>query len=175
CGSGRALNLMARSFPNSRFAGYDLSEGGIATANAAAAEQGSKNIRFAVKDVTDLSEPAAYDLITAFDAIHDQARPDRVLKGIADALKPDGTFFMLDIRASSEPHKNRDHPVGPFLYTISTMHCMTVSLAENGMGLGAMWGEEKAREMLRDAGFGKVEVKQLPHDFQNSFYIVRKS
>ena len=175
CGSGRALNLMARSFPNSRFAGYDLSEGGIATAKAAAAEQGSKNIRFAVKDVTDLGEPAAYDLITAFDAIHDQAWPDRVLKGIADALKPDGTFFMQDIRASSEPHKNRDHPVGPFLYTISTMHCMTVSLAENGMGLGAMWGEEKAREMLRDAGFGEVEVKQLPHDFQNSFYIVRKS
>lgn len=175
CGSGRALNLMARSYPNSRFAGYDLSEGGIATAKAAAAEQGSKNIRFAVKDVTDLGEPAAYDLITAFDAIHDQAWPDRVLKGIAGALKPDGTFFMQDIRASSEPHKNRDHPVGPFLYTISTMHCMTVSLAENGMGLGAMWGEEKAREMLRDAGFGKVEVKQLPHDFQNSFYIVRKS
>ena len=54
------------------------------------------------------------------------------------------------------------------------MHCMTVSLAQGGMGLGAMWGEEKALEMLREAGFGRVEVKRLPHDFQNCYYVVRK-
>ena len=62
----------------------------------------------------------------------------------------------------------------PFLYTISTMHCMTVSLAQGGAGLGAMWGEEKAREMLQEAGFTKVRVEQLPHDFQNSYYIATK-
>ncbi len=82
---------------------------------------------------------------------------------------------MQDIKASSELHKNLDHPVAPFLYTISCMHCMTVSLSQNGEGLGAMWGEEKAREMLREAGFTGVTVKQLPHDFQNNFFIVTKN
>ena len=54
------------------------------------------------------------------------------------------------------------------------MHCMTVSLALGGEGLGAMWGEEKARRMLAEAGFAVVEVKQLPHDFINYYYIARK-
>ncbi len=117
--------------------------------------------------------PKQYDLITAFDAIHDQARPDKVLAAIAKALKPDGTFLMQDIAASSHMHENLDHPAGPFLYTISCMHCMTVSLAQNGAGLGAMWGEEKAREMLQAAGFSKIDVKKLPHDFQNSYFIAR--
>jgi hypothetical protein len=97
-----------------------------------------------------------------------------VLRGIANALRPGGIYLMQDIAASSHVHNNLDHPVGPFLYTISCMHCMTVSLAQDGAGLGAMWGEEKAREMLRAAGFNKVEVKQLPHDFQNSYYIVSR-
>ena len=82
---------------------------------------------------------------------------------------------MQDIAGSSHVHKNMDHPLAPFRYTISTTHCMTVSLAQGGEGLGTMWGEEKAREMLRGAGFAKVEVKQLPHDFANSYYIVTKS
>lgn len=107
--------------------------------------------------------------------MHDQAEPAAVLKGIADALRPDGVYLMQDIAGSSHVHNNLDHPIGPFLYTISCMHCMTVSLAQDGVGLGAMWGEEKAREMLREAGFTGVEVKQLPHDFQNSYYIATKS
>jgi hypothetical protein len=50
---------------------------------------------------------------------------------------------------------------------------MSVSLAQDGIGLGAMWGKEKAVEMLKEAGFTKVDVKQLPHDFQNYYYICR--
>ncbi|NIT60848.1 MAG: transcriptional regulator, partial [Aliifodinibius sp.] len=75
---------------------------------------------------------------------------------------------------SSEVQNNLDHPIGPFLYTVSTMHCMTVSLAQDGMGLGTMWGKEMALEMLQKAGFRNVEVKNLEHDFQNNYYIVRK-
>jgi SAM-dependent methyltransferase len=115
-----------------------------------------------------------FDLITAFDAIHDQAEPRKVLRGIADALRPDGTFLMQDIAASSHLHKNMEHPIGPFLYTISCMHCMTVSLALDGEGLGTMWGEEKALELLAEAGFTKVRVEQLSHDIQNSYYIAAK-
>jgi len=175
CGSGRALNLMATSFPASRFTGYDFSEEAIATGKMAARKQGLTNLRFEIKDVTSLEVIDHFQLITAFDAIHDQVYPDRVLKEMANALDPAGRFLMQDIAASSQVHKNIDHPVGPLLYTISAMHCMTVSLAANGAGLGTMWGEEKAREMLQAAGFTKIEVKKLPHDFQNAFYIIQKN
>jgi 2-polyprenyl-3-methyl-5-hydroxy-6-metoxy-1,4-benzoquinol methylase len=174
CGSGRAMNLTARTFPNSRFAGYDFSEEAIARARAEAQEHGTKNVRFEVKDVAAIEEEASYDLITTFDAIHDQAHPAAVLKGIANALKDDGVYLMQDIAGSSHVHKNMDHPLGPFLYAISTTHCTTVSLAQGGEGLGTMWGEEKAKEMLQEAGYKDVEVKQLPHDFMNN-YISKKS
>jgi hypothetical protein len=82
---------------------------------------------------------------------------------------------MQNIAGSSHLQNNMDHLLRPFLYTISTTHCMTVSLAQNGAGLGTMWGEEKAREMLEEAGFKEVELKQLPHDFFNSYYIAKKA
>jgi 2-polyprenyl-3-methyl-5-hydroxy-6-metoxy-1,4-benzoquinol methylase len=174
CGSGRALNLLAQAFPNSRFTGYDLSEETIALALAEAREHSAKNVRFEVKDAAKLDEEDSYDLITTFDVIHDQAHPAAVLSGISKALRPDGVYFMQDIAGSSHHHNNLNHPVGPFLYTVSTMHCMTVSLSQGGEGLGTMWGEEKAKEMLEEAGFEEVEVKQLPHDFMNNYYIVKK-
>jgi cyclopropane fatty-acyl-phospholipid synthase-like methyltransferase len=175
CGSGRALNLLARTFPNSHFVGYDFSEDAISGARSEATEHATTNVRFEVRDAAALREEARYDLITTFDAIHDQAKPAAVLKGIAAALRADGVYLMQDIAGSSHLHNNMDHPLGAFLYTISTNHCMTVSLAQGGAGLGTMWGEEKAREMLNEAGFGEVEVKQLPHDFVNSYYIAKKA
>lgn len=174
CGRGLALMLMAQTFPNSRFTGYDFSENGITAASAEARQRGLTNIRFAVQDAALLDEPERYDLITTFDAIHDQAKPAAVLRNIYRALKADGVYLMQDIAGSSHVHNNLDHPIGPFLYTVSTMHCMTVSLAYDGEGLGAMWGREKALEMLAEAGFTQVEVKELAHDIQNHYYINRK-
>jgi 2-polyprenyl-3-methyl-5-hydroxy-6-metoxy-1,4-benzoquinol methylase len=174
CGSGRALNKMAQEFPNSRFTGYDFSEEAIAIAQTESQKLGLPNIQFQVQDAATFDEVAKYDLICTFDAVHDQAKPDVVLTNIARALRPEGVYLMQDIRASTNVQGNLDHPVGPLLYTISCLHCMTVSLAVGGMGLGAMWGEEKTLEMLEAAGFASVEIKQLDHDFQNNYYIVRK-
>jgi len=157
CGSGRIMNRLAELYPKSRFK--------------------LRNIEFIVRDVSDLdasAEPEAFDFITTFDAIHDQARPLDVLKGIHRALKEDGRYLMQDIRGSSQVHNNVDHPIGTFLYAISTMHCTPVSLAQGGEGLGAMWGEEKTREYLCKAGFRHVETNQLAHDIQNNWYVVRK-
>lgn len=175
CGSGRALNEMATRFPNSRFTGYDFSEAAIATAQSEASARGLLNIQFQAKDAAQLDEVEQYDLICTFDAIHDQAKPDVVLRGIHQALRSDGTYLMQDIRASSQVHGNFDHPAAPWLYTISCLHCMTVSLASGGMGLGAVWGEEKALEMLKEAGFTCAEIKRLDHDFLNNYYIVKKN
>jgi 2-polyprenyl-3-methyl-5-hydroxy-6-metoxy-1,4-benzoquinol methylase len=174
CGRGRALLHLASVYPRSRFTGYDFSPEAIEDARREAQQRGLDNIRFEVCDVATLDEPGRYDLITAFDAIHDQARPAEVLRRIAGALAPGGTFLMQDITGSSHVERNLALPLAPYLYTVSTMHCMTVSLALDGEGLGTMWGEEKACEMLEAAGFTQVAVKRLPHDVINNYYIARK-
>jgi len=177
CGRGRALVLMAEAYPKSRFVGLDLSADAIATARAEAEQKGLDNLEFAQRDVTDFdstADEARFDLVTTFDAIHDQADPLAVLKGICRTLKDDGVYLMQDIHGSSLLEENLDHPAGTFLYTISTMHCMTVSLAQDGAGLGTMWGRQLAVTMLREAGFHDVHVTQLEHDFQNDYYVIRK-
>jgi 2-polyprenyl-3-methyl-5-hydroxy-6-metoxy-1,4-benzoquinol methylase len=177
CGSGRILNRLAALYPNSRFTGMDLSQEAIESARADAAQQGLRNIEFVTVDLSDFdntAEPEAFDFITTFDAVHDQARPLSVLRGIHRALKPDGVYLMQDIKGSTQVHNNIAHPIGTFLYTVSCMHCMTVSLAQGGEGLGAMWGEEQTREYLQNAGFRSIETHQLAHDIQNNWYVVRK-
>ena len=176
CGRGRALNLMAGWFPNSRFVGLDLAEEAIAFAQQEARRQGHANLAFSARDLSRFdkeAERAAFDLVTTFDAVHDQANPRAVLRGIRLALAPDGVYLAQDIKGSSHVHLNREHPVGTLLYTISCMHCMTVSLAQDGEGLGAMWGREQAEELMREAGFRSIEVHELPHDFQNYYYVCR--
>jgi len=174
CGSGFALAEMARAFPKSRFTGYEFSGEAVERGRKNAIKRGLKNLSLEVKDAAHFDEKKKYDLIVTFDAVHDQAEPDRVLSNIYRALKDDGVYIMQDIAGSSHVHKNTEHPIAPFLYTISCMHCMSVSLAQNGKGLGAMWGKEMACEMLEKAGFKEIDVKQLPHDPINYYYIVRK-
>ena len=174
CGSGRIINLLAKTFPRSQFVGYDFSSDAIKTAREEARSQALENVSFEERDASQFDEPARYDVITAFDAIHDQAYPRKVLANVARGLKPGGIFLMQDIGACTHHHGNVEHPIGPLLYTVSCMHCMTVSLASGGEGLGAMWGEQKARELLAEAGFGSVEVHRLEHDIQNYYYVCRK-
>lgn len=173
CGSGHAVNLMAKAFPASRFTGYDFSEEGVAAGRAEAARLGLTNARFELRDVTALDEPGGYGLVTAFDVVHDTAAPERLLAGIAKALAPGGIFLMVDIAASSHVHENLEHPLGPALYAASLFHCMTVSLAQGGAGLGTMWGEQKALELLAGAGFADVEVKRVEGDILNNYYVAR--
>jgi ubiquinone/menaquinone biosynthesis C-methylase UbiE len=174
CGSGRAVNLLAQTYPASRIRGHDFSAEAVGRATEEARRKGLGNAFFDVEDAAALEEENAYDLITAFDAIHDQADPARVLANIRRALKPGGTFLMQDIAGTSHVHEDRENPIGPLLYTISCMHCMTVSLAQGGAGLGAMWGKETALRMLEDTGFTNIEVHQLPHDIQNYFFVMQR-
>jgi SAM-dependent methyltransferase len=174
CGSGHAINVMARAYPESRFVGYDFSEEAVTSGRSEAEALGLTNARFEVRDVARAASGTAFDFITSFDSIHDQARPATVLSGIAASLKDDGIYLMVDIAASSHLERNLDHPMAPFIYSISTLHCMSVSLGLDGEGLGAAWGEEMAVEMLGDAGFGNVEVKRIEGDPTNNYYIARK-
>ena len=176
CGRGSALVMLAERFPKSTFQGYDLSPDAIEYARARATERGLDNVRFDIRDLSTFdsdAEPETFAYVTTFDAVHDQARPLAMLRGIRRTLKPGGVYLMQDIQGSSHVQENVDHPGGTLLYMISCMHCMTVSLAQGGDGLGAMWGEQKARELLAEAGFGSVEVHLLDHDPFNAYFVVR--
>lgn len=182
CGRGHAINIMAKAFPRSRFVGYDISDEGIREANEEASKMGLSNVRFEVRDLSLMNEIEQYDLITAFDTIHDQAQPTKVLRAIYDALRTGdsnettGIFLMQDIAASSYVNENMSNPLAPTLYTISTMHCMTVSLASNGEGLGAVWGRQKAEQKLREAGFcGQIDVREIEGDILNYYYVTKKT
>lgn len=173
CGKGLAMHHLAQRYPRSRFTGCDLSSEAIAAARSKAGRDGLTNLQYEVRDAAAIDEVEAYDLICTFDAVHDQAQPEVVLRNIARALKPDGVYLMQDIAGSSRVEENFNHPLGTLLYTVSTMHCMTVSLANGGAGLGAMWGEDTAERMLREAGFTDVAIHHLEHDPQNAYFVNR--
>lgn len=175
CGRGHAVNVMADAFPKSTFVGLDISEEALAVARREAAELGLTNASFEYCDAPRMDERETYDFITTFDAVHDQVDPRGMVEAIRRALKPGGTWLCVDIAASSELGDNVDHPLGPMMYTISCMHCMSVSLAGNGEGLGAMWGEQRARELFAAAGFDDIVVHQVEGDMTNNYYVCRKS
>jgi SAM-dependent methyltransferase len=173
CGHGHAANLIADAFPASRIRGIDISEEGIAAAREETARLRLTNTTFEVRDATTI-EPSSADLVTTFDVVHDLPRPLETVRAIYEALRPGGVYLMVDIAASSHVHENLEHPLGPALYTASIFHCMSVSLANGGPGLGTMWGEQQARAILADAGFGDVEVKRVDADILNNYYVARK-
>jgi 2-polyprenyl-3-methyl-5-hydroxy-6-metoxy-1,4-benzoquinol methylase len=174
CGSGHAINLMARAFPASRFTGIDFSDEAIAAGIREAARIGLTNATFESHNLAELDKAEAYDVITVFDAIHDQGQPARVLENIHRALRPGGVLLMADIKASSRLEDNIGVPMSTYLYATSLMHCMTVSLAVGGAGLGAAWGTQLATSMLADAGFDNVRVAEVDSDPINSYYIAGK-
>src|SRR5690606_11682894 len=130
CGEGHAINLLAREFPHSRFIGLDFSAEAIETARAEARAWGLTNSTFEVCDIARPGQAEAYDLITAFDTIHDQADPAGVLANARNALRPNGSFLMVDIKSSSNLEENREIPWASFIYAISTFHCLSVSLGQ---------------------------------------------
>jgi SAM-dependent methyltransferase len=154
CGTGHAIVVAARVYPASTFIGYDSSEPAIERARAEAADADLTNATFELRDVAELTVDEPFDAIMSFDTIHDQADPSRVLKAVHDALVPGGAYLMVEPRVSSSLEQNIGNPMAPLLYAISTLHCLTVSLAQGGMGLGTAFGEQKALELLAAAGFG---------------------
>jgi 2-polyprenyl-3-methyl-5-hydroxy-6-metoxy-1,4-benzoquinol methylase len=175
CGSGSALRALAARYPRSRFAGYDLCADAIGLAASAAGNAGLRNVRFEARDLSELAETASYDLITSFDAVHDLPDPQDLLRRLARALRPGGTYLMQDIGGSARLENNRDFAMAPLLYAISCVHCTPVSLGQGGAGLGTMWGWETALGMLRNAGFTGVRKHVLPHDPMNVWFVATRA
>jgi SAM-dependent methyltransferase len=173
CGTGHSSVVLARTFPRSGIVGYDLSGDALAVGRSEAAAEELENVRFEQLDIVELPDDPPFDAVVGFDVIHDQADPAGVLERVHRALVPGGVFLMVDIKASSHLENNVVNPLAPFLYAVSTLHCMTVSLARDGAGLGTVWGEELAREMLGTAGFVDVTLHDVPDDPLNQVYVAR--
>ena len=166
---------MARAYPRSSFTGYDLAADAIDRARAEAAAWGLTNASFEVLDVARLPSDPPSTAVFAFDAIHDQADPAGVLARVHAALEPGGVFVMVDFKAASALEDNVGNPLAPWIYGVSTLHCLTVSLAQGGAGLGTAWGEQLARQMLAEAGFVDVTVHDVPDDPFDSVYLAHKA
>ena len=175
CGRGSALLAMARRFPASRFVGYDLCGEAILFADKAARTAELANIRFEARDLTGYDDKGRFDLITSFDAVHDQKDPQGLIAGIHGALKQGGVYLMQDIGGSAALENNLDFPMASLLYAMSCAHCTPISLGQGGAGLGTMWGWETAEAMLRHAGFARIDRHVLPHDAMNVWFVSRRN
>ena len=175
CGTGHALVLLARAFPASTFVGFDLDDGSIARARAEARGAQLDNVTFEVCDAALLTVDEPFDGVFVFDALHDQVDPAAVLAHIYEALTPGGVFVMKEPHAADHLEDNIGNPMAPILYAVSTLHCMTVSLAYGGAGIGTMFGEQLARKLLADADFVDVQMHAAPGDPGDGIYVSRKA
>jgi SAM-dependent methyltransferase len=169
CGSGTAAILMAEAFPGSQITGFDISEESLSVARSRA--NSIDNVAFQQYTADGIPLDPPFDLITAFDVIHDLADPRAGLGRIREALADDGQFLLIEPNASSDLEDNLD-PHGALLYGVSTMHCMTQSLAVGGEGVGAAWGREMVEDYAREAGFSTFEpLEDITNKF-SAFYLL---
>jgi SAM-dependent methyltransferase len=175
CGTGHALVILAQAFPASTFTGYDLDEHAIARARAEAAGAGLKNVTFEVLDVARLTVATPFDVAFVFDALHDQVDPGSMLARIHDALVPGGLLFMREPHAADTLAGNLADPMAPVFYSVSTLHCLTVSLAHGGPGIGTLFSEQQATGMLARAGFAGPQVHPAPGNPLAAVYVTRKT
>ena len=169
-GAGTAAALIANEFPASTVIGFDISEASLGLARERVGSTG--NLKYEQASASEIPIHPPFGLITAFDVIHDLGDPLGGLRRIKDALSDDGVFLMMEPNMSSDLENNLDDR-GALMYGISAMHCMTQSLAQGGVGLGAAWGREKAAAYCQEAGFSSfVELERISNRF-SAFYEVR--
>jgi len=158
CGHGASTILMAQAFPRSTFLGTDYHEGSIRVARRHAEQAGvADRTSFAPTDASELPR-GEFDLVTMFDCLHDMGDPHGAARAVHSALKPDGTFMVVEPAAGDRVEDNL-HPIGRVFYAGSTLICTPSSLAQPGRAaLGAQAGPARLQAVLTDAGFSRVRV-----------------
>jgi len=155
CGVGTVSIALAEAFPSGSFVGVDLHAPSIERANEAATAAGvADRTEFLAGPISGLPDGETYELITAFDCVHDFAEPLEVLRAVRKRLGADGTFLVLEPKCGDRLEENI-HPIGAMFYGFSMFHCMTQSLASGGPGLGTCLGPAGIESLMRDAGFNR--------------------
>ena len=175
CGAGSAVLLMAKAFPRSTFHGYDISQFALARAAQKLEDSGLANARFDDPRESPMPTDASVDFVTTFDCIHDMTHPTEMMSIIRRAIKPDGVWLLVDIKALDTFEENaRKNPMASLMYGISVLSCMSSALSEaDGEGLGTLGlSENKAKAMAESAGFTRFRKLDIEHNV-NAFYEVR--
>ena len=172
CGRGQSTVHMAKAFPASKFLGVDYHRDSVAAAMKLADEHGVANVKFIQASAEQVPADEPFDLICSFDCIHDMVDPSGAVARIRELLADDGLYVWSEPNASHDPTENRN-PIGRTFHAVSPLHCMTVSLAHGGAGLGTVIGEKGARELAETAGFTRFERLDIPNPF-NQFFALRK-
>lgn len=171
CGLGRSTVALKRAWPASEVTGLDPDRASLDEARALAA-RAQVEVRFREARLSDLSMADAFDLILAIDCIHDMADPVSELAELRRLLSADGILFWSEPTGSSSPMENRS-PVEKMRSCLSPYHCLTVSLAEGGLGLGTIIGEDGARRLAVQAGFDNFERVAIESRMQQ-FFVLKK-
>ncbi|HEY3501160.1 MAG TPA: class I SAM-dependent methyltransferase [Actinocatenispora sp.] len=160
-GGGYALCLLAGAFPASTFTGFDIDAEGVALGTRRARDRGLGNVTFARRDLTDAPD-GEYDVVLAIDTVHDLPDPARTLRGVRDALRPDGLLVLVEPTGTGDVDVDTAAPGAVLRYFSSLFHCMQVSLAAGGAGLGNGWPTDDALDTLRRAGYVPAEPVFAP-------------
>jgi len=169
CGAGQGLIPVAIAFSKSRFWGFDVDQTSIERARRKAELAGVSG-RIAFEQIAAERVPLSdrFDLVMAFNCIHDMAHPRAALAAIHRMIKPDGAFLWSEADVGARLEDNLG-PIGRTMYGASTMHCMTVSLAQGGEGLGSAISAELAGSLAAEAGFTSLERLAIRNPFHQIF------
>jgi 2-polyprenyl-3-methyl-5-hydroxy-6-metoxy-1,4-benzoquinol methylase len=164
CGGGRAAIMIAQAFPKARVVGFDIRAESVERARHNAQAAGiDDRVTFEVTNGISLPE-RAFDFVSTFDVVHDAVDPVGLMGAIRGTLKSDGTYLVQEINVSSDLADNI-RPLGKMAYSVSTLYCMTTSLAHGGAGIGVAMGESKARQLAAAAGFSRFTRLPIQDDF----------
>jgi SAM-dependent methyltransferase len=153
CGYGAATIMLAEAYPQSVFSGFDYHPESIERARKAAAGKGVSD-RLTFEVASGLDFPGRdYDLICTFAALHDMGDPVEVARHIRRALKPDGTWLIVEQNAGDALDDNRT-PVGRLMFAVSCFICVPNALSQgSARPLGAAAGEARLKAVATEAGF----------------------
>lgn len=158
CGTGIVPITLAKAYPGATIAGLDLDTRSIDIARGYAAEAGvAERVQFMASTLESLPDGPGWDLVSTFDVMHDLPDPLGAMRKIRSLLAEGGTYLMVEPKTADDLEKNMANPFARMFYGISCLHCVPQSLAQGGIGLGACWGEKRARAMAAQAGFTRFE------------------
>jgi ubiquinone/menaquinone biosynthesis C-methylase UbiE len=153
CGLGASTILLAQEYPNSEFTGSDYHDQSIELARKRAGDAGvSDRVSFEVATASSFSG-SGYDLAATFDCLHDMGDPLAAARHVRQALKPNGTWLVVEPFAADDIAGNLN-PVGRVYYGASTLLCVPNAMSQpGGYSLGAQAGEAAIRQIATEGGF----------------------
>ena len=171
CGRGASTLIMARAYPKSKTYGFDYHEPSIQYARDAARKAGvAERTIFDVARSDDFPD-GPYDLITFCVCLHDMPDPVAAAKRAFETLSKDGSVMIVETMAGNSVQENCNS-IGQIFSAVSTLCCLTNSIAQGGSGLGAIATEKEIRDVLTTAGF--TSFQRIGESLLNRVYEARK-